>query len=80
LSVNLLLLQRGKKKKTKGELYHGHKGDVAAVHGLKGNATAVAVKVGFSDKVLDGLEDLLEEASLNETSFKHGWFFLTKEE
>ena len=48
-----------------------HEGDVRAVHRLQGEAVAGAVEVGVGDEILDGLEHLLEEGTLDETSLKH---------
>jgi len=73
--VQLHLHKRESIRKQKNErmkkVHHCDERDVAAVHGLEGDSTAVAVEVGLGDQVLDGLEDLLEEASLQQTGFKH---------
>jgi hypothetical protein len=45
--------------------------DVRAVHRLQGEPVAGAVEVSVGDEVLDGLEHLLQEASLDETGLKH---------
>lgn len=45
--------------------------DVRAVHRLQREPVAGAVEVGVGDEVLDGLEHLLQEASLDETGLKH---------
>ena len=45
--------------------------DVGGVHRLKGEAVLGAVEVGIGDEVLDGLEHLLQERTLDETRLKH---------
>ena len=46
-------------------------GDVRAVHGLELDARVGAVPRGLVQQVLEGLQDLLEEVSLNKTSLEH---------
>jgi hypothetical protein len=49
----------------------GDESDVTRVHGLEGDATGGAVKVGFVNEVFDTVHDLLEDTTLEETSFEH---------
>jgi LPS O-antigen subunit length determinant protein (WzzB/FepE family) len=44
---------------------------VRRVHSLERNALRGAVKVGVVDKVLDRLEDLLEDRALGQPGLKH---------
>lgn len=41
------------------------------VHRLESEAVLRAVEVGIGDEVLDGLEHLLQEGTLDETGLKH---------
>ena len=50
----------------------GHEGDVGGVHRLEREAVVGAVEVGVGDEILDGLEHLLQEGTLDETGLKHG--------
>ena len=50
----------------------GHEGDVGGVHRLEREAVVGAVEVGIGDEILDGLEHLLQEGTLDETGLKHG--------
>lgn len=45
--------------------------DNSTHHGLQRDARRVAIEVGIDNKVLKGLQDLLEELSLGETSLEH---------
>ena len=46
-------------------------GDVRVVHGLELDAGVGAVPRGLVQQVLQGLQNLLEEVSLNKTSLEH---------
>ena len=50
----------------------GHEGDVGGVHRLEREAVVGAVEVGIGDEILDGLEHLLQEGTLDKTGLKHG--------
>ena len=50
----------------------GHQGDVGGVHRLEREAVVGAVEVGIGDEILDGLEHLLQEGTLDKTGLKHG--------
>jgi hypothetical protein len=49
----------------------GHQGHVRVVHSLELDTTVAAVPGGFLKEILQGLQDLLEEISLDETGLKH---------
>jgi len=49
----------------------GDEGHVAGVHGLHREARGGAVEVGVGDEILDGLDDLFEEAPLNKPELQH---------
>ena len=49
----------------------GHQGHVRVVHGLELDPTVAAVPGGFLQEILQGLQDLLQEISLDETGLKH---------
>lgn len=53
----------------------GDEGDVRRVHSLKAEARRGTVEVSISDEVLDGLQHLLQQATLGEASLKHFCFF-----
>merc|ERR1719347_858600 len=50
---------------------HGDEGHVAVVHGLKLNASIAAIPGGLIEQILQGLEDLLQEVSLDKSGLKH---------
>ena len=50
---------------------HSNKGNVAVVHGLELDTRVTAVPCGLLEQVLDGLQDLLEQTSLDKTCLKH---------
>ena len=49
----------------------GDKGDVGVVHGLELNAGVCAVPCGFVEEILEGLQNLFQEVSLDKSGFKH---------
>lgn len=48
------------------------KGDVRRVHALQGDAGRADVPAGFRDQILQSIQHLLEDRSLDQASFKHG--------
>lgn len=52
-----------------GEL---HQGDVRRVHALQRDPGRAHVPAGFCDQVLQSLQDLLQDGSLDQASLKHG--------
>merc|ERR1719347_1924860 len=50
---------------------HGDEGHVAVVHGLKLNASIAAIPGGLIEQVLQGLQNLLQEVSLDKSGLKH---------
>lgn len=60
---------------SEGEL---DQGDVGRVHALQGDAGRADVPAGFRDQVLQGVQHLLQDRTLDQASFKHGvcrWWF-----
>merc|ERR1719186_1541616 len=49
----------------------GDQGDVRIVHGLQLDTTVAAIPSGFFQEVLQGLQNLLQQISLDKTSLKH---------
>lgn len=47
-------------------------GDVRRVHALQGDAGRADVPAGFRDQILQSIQHLLEDRSLDQASFKHG--------
>lgn len=45
--------------------------DVRGVHRVESQSGGSAVEVGGGDEILDGLEDLLENAALKKLGFEH---------
>ena len=48
-----------------------HERDVGGVHRLQREARAAAVEVGVRDQVFHRIQDLLQQAALNQTRFEH---------
>lgn len=51
--------------------HHGHERNVRVVHGLQSNARVIAVEVTVLDQVLDGIDNLLQDVGLFQSSFQH---------
>lgn len=47
-------------------------GDVRRVHTLQGDAGRADVPAGFRDQILQSVQHLLEDRTLDQASFKHG--------
>ena len=50
---------------------NGDKGDVRIVHGLKLNPGVCAIPCCFVKEILEGLQNLFQEVSLDKSGFKH---------
>ena len=50
---------------------NGDKGDVRIVHGLELNSSVCAIPCCFVEEILERLQNLFQEVSLDKSSFKH---------